>query len=104
MVRESKLLGSATIKRAFSLTIIQKVREILQIQPADLIVFVLSKDDKIIIETGDVKTVFKKILGSKELTTTNSVILPDSIKNLLQVKIGDNIGFYREKDGKISIQ
>ncbi|MFW9998310.1 MAG: AbrB/MazE/SpoVT family DNA-binding domain-containing protein [Candidatus Odinarchaeota archaeon] len=46
----------------------------------------------------------RKILGSSKITRSNQVTLPPEVREDLNVQSGDKIAFYKEKDGKITIQ
>lgn len=101
---QRKLLGSSTIKKSFSATVIQEVRQILKIKSGDLIVFALSKNNEIYIQTGILQTDVREILGSYNLNSNNSVTVPEKVRKKLKIKAGDKLGFYTDDSGQVTVQ
>jgi AbrB family looped-hinge helix DNA binding protein len=46
----------------------------------------------------------RKALGSSKITSSNQITLPKEVREDLDVRSGDIIVFYKEDDGKITVQ
>ena len=98
-----KLLDSSSITKSNSITITKRVIGLLNAKIGDKITFcLLETSNKIILTTGQMKG-GEIVLGTKKLSSNKTVVLPEEVREKLHVRTGDQIAYYQEPGGRISL-
>ena len=98
------LLDSSTISRNFSITITKNVIRPLKAESGDIIAFCLLVPlNKVSITASQMKG-DEKLLGSNKLSKQRTIIIPELVRKKLKLSIGEQVPFWLEIDGRITIQ
>ena len=80
------------------------VRKSLQVNEGDVVAFCLTQDDKILVQPGTMGQQIKELLGANSVRSQNIVTIPEKLRDLLKLSIGDLLFFFLEPDGTITLE
>lgn len=100
MIQEKEFIDATALSaNNFTFNLPKKVRIILNTNRRfRVLAFLLEDEDRVSIGFGG-----KIIIGTSEFSASYQITIPRFVRELLNIKKGDSIGFYRE-NGKIYIE
>lgn len=104
MLNDKKLLDASTVSKSYSITITKRVIGHLGAKKGDRVSFCEIQPDKKIILTVGPMTGGEIVLGTNKLSINNTVVLPEPVREMLKLDPNDQVAFYKENDGRISIK
>ena len=101
-----KYLDIIKVSRRFSITITRDVIKYLQLEQSvgkEIAFCTLENSDKIILVANKMRG-GEIFLGASKLSTQNTLVVPEAVRELLKIDLGNILQFWLEPDGRISIK
>ena len=101
-----KYLDISKVSKGFAITITKEVIKYLEIDQTkskEIAFCTLADTDKIFLISGTMKG-GEIFLAASKLSRQNTLIIPEPVRRILQINIGDIIQYWRGPDARISIK
>jgi len=105
---KKKVLGLTRVTSRYSITLTKNVMDILKgkkkLEQSQELGFSLHEEtNRIVLILGKTRK-DELLLGANRISTKNTVVIPEAVRVKLKPSAGDEIVFYLDDDGRISIE